>query len=525
MKLLILFCLLPVLLQFQLAHARKVALVIGNSSYAEGPLRNPVNDARLMERTLRPLGFEVKRLENLDYRGMKRAMIDFGDLAKDAEVALIYYAGHGIQQDGENWLLPIDAKINKPADVGLEALQASSLLHQLDDSRAKVGLVILDACRNNPFVSRTRSVSRGLARMEAPSGSIVAYSAQPGAVADDGTDGNGLYTKHLAANLSRKDLEIKQVFELTAIAVEKDSGRKQRPREDIGLRGSFYLSGEQVAYPVTPPITKPIAEISKKPAIQAGVVENIAPAANRDAFGIEMVPIPAGGYSMGRSGVGYRYRSTWIPLEQKQVSVKEFELGATEVTNGLWRKVMGEEPRPGGTDDNPVLGRTWFQVLEFIQKLNLTTGGSYRLPTEAEWEYAARAGCSTPFNIGGKCKEDIVRGVDATFSDSGYSEANRSVGVKSLAANSFGLYGMHGNEREWVSDCFKTEEVPVDGFFSAPTYKITRGEVSPSGECSHRIVKGGSYNDQKSQLRADSFVPHDPKTPMAGFRLARSIPN
>lgn len=523
MKLLILFCLLPVLLQFQLAHARKVALVIGNSSYAEGPLRNPVNDARLMERTLRPLGFEVKRLENLDYRGMKRAMIDFGDFAKDAEVALIYYAGHGIQQDGENWLLPIDAKINKPADVGLEALQASSLLNQLDDSRAKVGLVILDACRNNPFVSRTRSVSRGLARMDAPSGSIVAYSAQPGAVADDGTDGNGLYTKHLAANLSRKDLEIKQVFELTAIAVEKDSGRKQRPREDIGLRGSFYLSGEQVAYAVAPSITTPIAEPSKKPAIQTGAVENIAPAANRDAFGIEMLPIPAGGYSTGGSGMVYRRTGT--PVEQKQVSVKAFELGATEVTNGQWRKVMGEEPRPNGTDDSPVLGRTWFQVMEFIQKLNLTTGSAYRLPTEAEWEYAARGGCTTPFNIGGKCKDDIVKGVDAMFSDGGFFELNRSVGVKSFAANSFGLYGMHGNESEWVSDCFKMEAVAVAGIFSAPTHNITRGEVSQFEECPKRIVKGGSSNDQKSQLRANSFEPHDPKTPMAGFRLARSTPH
>lgn len=515
MKLFILISLTAVLFQLQPAYARKVALVIGNSAYAEGPLRNPVNDARLMEKTLRPLGFEVKRLENLDYRGMKRAIIDFGNSAKDAEVALVYYAGHGMQQDGENWLIPTDAKISKPADVGLEALQASSLLHQLEDSRAKIGLVILDACRNNPFVSRTRSTSRGLARMDAPSGSIVAYAAQPGAVADDGVGNNGLYTKHLAANLARKDLEIKKVFELTAIAVEKESGRSQRPREDIGLRGDFYLFG--VPAPDAPSTQTLAAQEPREPAPiqQASIAPSTfgSAAASTGAlakFGIEMVSIPAGSFltRIGTAGSimsmadALGRRSGELSNESKQMNVEAFELGATEVTNGQWRKVMGEEPRPGGGDDNPVLGRTWAQTQEFIQRLNAATGETFRLPSEVEWEYAARAGCDAPFNIGGQCKEDIVKGVDAMFSDGGFFEVNRSVPVKSYPANGFGLYGMHGNESEWMNDCLQLS-------------------ASEPPDCSKRIVRGGSMNDRKVSLRATNRSYFHAITPMAGFRLAK----
>jgi tripartite-type tricarboxylate transporter receptor subunit TctC len=226
------------------AQTRRVALVIGNAAYAEGALRNPVNDARLMEATLKELGFSVEKVENANFQRLQRSVREFGTRAQGAEVALVFFAGHGVQSEGENFLLPIGAQIDKEADLASEAVTASTLLRQLEGSGARVSLIILDACRNNPFRARTRSQSRGLARMEALSGSIVAYAAQSNAVADDGSGANGLYTTHLVANLRQPNLDIKQVFERTAIAVEQASGGKQRPREDIGLRGFFALNGK-----------------------------------------------------------------------------------------------------------------------------------------------------------------------------------------------------------------------------------------------------------------------------------------
>ncbi|RZS57121.1 caspase family protein [Sphaerotilus mobilis] len=261
-----------------MATGKRVALVIGNAAYREGRLANPVNDARLMEATLKTLGFDVERVENADFRRLHRAVREFGDRAQGADVALVYYAGHGMQLGNENWLVPVDADIGKQADVAGEAIAASTLLQQIEAASPRIALVVLDACRNNPFFSRLRSLSRGLARMDVPTGSIVAYSAQPGAVADDGEGNNGLYTKHLARFLVQRRLDIRQVFEETALAVEKESGGKQRPREDIGLRGAHYLAGppSQVAVQTSAPSVAtavPTANLNLAPdvALRVGV--------------------------------------------------------------------------------------------------------------------------------------------------------------------------------------------------------------------------------------------------------------
>lgn len=241
-----------------LAQSQRVALVIGNAAYKEGALQNPLNDARLMAQTLAQLGFKVRKVENADFRTLQREVRDFGAAAQGAEVAFMYYAGHGLQHEGENYLVPIGAQIDKSADLASEAVQASTVLRQIEGAGVRVGIVVLDACRNSPVYSRVRSVSRGLVRMDAPSGTIVAYAAQPGAVADDGAGGsNGLYTGHLARYLQQPGLDLKQVFELTAIAVERDSQGKQRPREDIGLRGAFALAPSKTPPPGVPTAATP----------------------------------------------------------------------------------------------------------------------------------------------------------------------------------------------------------------------------------------------------------------------------
>jgi tripartite-type tricarboxylate transporter receptor subunit TctC/uncharacterized caspase-like protein len=225
----------------QAQTGKRIALVVGNAAYADRPLRNPVNDANLMSTTLRDLGFEVVVLRNADRRALLAGLRDFEAKARDAEVALFFYAGHGAQVGGSNYLLPLNAQINAESDVPDEAVDAASVLRRMEDARAKVGLVILDACRDNPYQGATRSATRGLARMNVPTGSIVAYATAPGSVAADGTGNNGVYTEQLVRHLRQPGLDLRDVFDRTASEVERITGGKQRPREEVGLRGRFVL--------------------------------------------------------------------------------------------------------------------------------------------------------------------------------------------------------------------------------------------------------------------------------------------
>jgi hypothetical protein len=220
----------------------RLALVIGNASYTEGPLRNPVNDSRLIADTLRKVGFEVLEYENMSQREMKRAIRTFGDkldgLSEDA-VGLVYYSGHGIQADNTNYLIPVDAKISSEADLDIEAVSANSILKQMEFARNGLNIVILDACRTNPYGRSFRSASKGLARMDAPVGSIVAYATSPGNVAYDGAGNNSPYTKALAEAMLEEGLKIEELLKRVRISVAEDTNNKQIPWESSSLIGDF----------------------------------------------------------------------------------------------------------------------------------------------------------------------------------------------------------------------------------------------------------------------------------------------
>lgn len=248
------------------APGKRVALVIGNSSYSDRPLKNPVNDATLMQKVLRDLGFDVSVLRNVDRKSMLAGLRDFEGKARDADVALFFYAGHGAQVAGNNYLIPVNAQILGESDVPDEAVDASSVMRRIEDAKARVGLVILDACRDNPFAGANRSSTRGLARMSVPTGTIVAYATAPGSVAADGTGANGVYTEQLARHLREPGLDIKDVFDRTAQEVERITSGKQRPREEVGLRGRYVLK-EGSAVPNS---GVQMASVRAEPAIQPG---------------------------------------------------------------------------------------------------------------------------------------------------------------------------------------------------------------------------------------------------------------
>ncbi len=229
------------LIQPPAASANRVALVIGNSAYPTAPLKNPVNDAEDITIALRNSGFEVIERKDLDQNGMKRAIREFGMKIRNAGVALFYYAGHGLQVKGNNYLVPVNAEVHTEEEVEYETVDAGFVLAQMDTgSKTRLNIVILDACRNNPFARSFRSGSNGLAKMDAPEGTLIAYATAPGSIASDGGAGrNGIYTRELLKVISIPDLSIEDVFKRVRISVYGVTKGKQTPWESSSLMGNF----------------------------------------------------------------------------------------------------------------------------------------------------------------------------------------------------------------------------------------------------------------------------------------------
>ena len=227
------------------ADGKRLALVIGNGAYRQtGALTNPPNDARLISQTLRGIGFEVIEVINADNATMKRAVQAFGSKLEQygrSGIGLFYYAGHGIQAQGRNYLIPVTAKIERETDLEIEAVSADWILSQMDYARTRLNLVVLDACRNNPFARGFRSASRGLARMDAPSGTLIAYSTAPGDVAADGSGRNSPYSEGLARAMMMRDTPVEQAFKQVRLTVREATNDQQTPWEASSLTAEFYF--------------------------------------------------------------------------------------------------------------------------------------------------------------------------------------------------------------------------------------------------------------------------------------------
>ena len=194
---------------------RRIALVIGNSAYKDSPLINPVNDANDMAATLTAFGFEVLKGLNVDQRQMKELIRQFGEKMQKGGMGLFFFSGHGIQVKGVNYLVPIGSVINKETEVEYESIEAGFVLAQMEAAGNQVNVIILDACRNNPFARSFRSGTRGLAAIDAPKGSIIAYATAPGSTASDGSGRNGLYTGALLKHMQVPGRILEEVFSAT----------------------------------------------------------------------------------------------------------------------------------------------------------------------------------------------------------------------------------------------------------------------------------------------------------------------
>ena len=327
------------------AASDRQALVIGNSEYKNSPLDNPANDAEVMARVLAEVGFHVVKLINLDQTGMKKAIDRFGKrLTKDG-VALFYFAGHGMQVKGFNYLIPVKTGIQAEEDVEYEAVRADRILAKMESAGTRVNIVILDACRNNPFARSFRSGGQGLAHMDAPGGTIIAYATAPGSTAADGEGKNGLYTSQLIEHIRTPGLTIEGVFKRVRAGVRQMSNKRQTPWESSSLIGNFYFKeGQAQAEPSRPsakgaeaPVKPSGPRVSAERALTGtvivvsnvtGAVFNLAGREFKTKAGVEtsIDQVPAGPQTVTARKNGYIPWQSTITVEPDQTSKLDIQM-------------------------------------------------------------------------------------------------------------------------------------------------------------------------------------------------------
>jgi len=390
------------------AAENRVALVIGNAKYPSAPLRNPVNDARDMAVALRKLGFEVIERVDATQREMNRAITQFGEKLNAESIALFFYAGHGIQVRGKNYLIPIDAQIASDISVRSETVDVDALLEQL--SVSSLNVVILDACRNNPFERRFRSTGGGLAQMEAPKGTLIAYSTAPGKVASDGAGRNSLYTHELLKHIQTPGLPLEAVFKRVRATVSQSTNDQQIPWEASSLTGEFYFSRQASFAEPTASSTRPESS-EHELAYWKSILNSTEP---RD-FNEFLRRYPEGEFAPAA-----RSRLNQLALQQKRAPVEDasrFGDATGPCPNGFagkWEtnfgkvelkvegnKVNGVFPSYNGTIIGSISGRT---MTGTWHEPGILFGGSGDLRFELSMDGRSFSGtCTRKTGIGGNC--------------------------------------------------------------------------------------------------------------------------
>jgi formylglycine-generating enzyme required for sulfatase activity len=534
----------------------RVALVIGNGAYGDdlGQLPNPAADADLIAKSLSEVGFSVVILKDADLKSMKRGISEFGQrlvAAGPDATGLFYYAGHGVQIGGVNYLLPLQAAIASEADAEMEAVNADWVLKQMEYAGNRVNIVVLDACRNNPLTRGLRSVTNGLARMDAPTGSFIAYATAPGDVARDGSGGNSPYSRALADAIAGPPVPVEEMFRNVRVAVMAATDKQQVPWDSSSLTGAFYFrAGGTAAAPVqvaavTPPAEPDSSTRGKdKGPPQPGEVFRDCPDCP------EMVAIAPGAFRMGTPDGDEVRHDDEGPAHEVTIPAP-FALAVREVTRAEFAafvKATGRQVKDcwfgdGGNgrmapegdflnagfaqdDHHPAVCVSWEDAVAYAAWLSDRTGIAYGLPTEAEWEFAARAARTTTWpwgndNPDGGCS--FANGLDVTGDKknpgNGASACEDGFAftapVGSFAANGLKLHDMLGNVWEWVVDCY------VPDYAGAPT----DGSARITEACENRVARGGSWleNPWDMRLARRYAVPADGRENIIGFRLARDL--
>jgi hypothetical protein len=334
-----------------LAEAR-LALVIGNSAYKVGALANPRNDAALMADSLREVGFEVTTLSDATKDQMKQALLAFSrKLRETGAVGLFYYAGHGVQLRGENFVIPVDADIQNEAEVEFLALNVNEFLSAMERTSNQINIVILDACRNNPFARSFRSAASGLATVDAPRGSYIAYATAPGQVALDGDKGNSPYASALATAIRTPGLTLEDTFKKARREVLAATADQQIPWDTSSITGSFYFAGAAPtpAVAIAPPPVRTdrpalqIAPASPPAKVATAVDQQTAPAAVR-RLSLQPQIQPVGKWP---EGIAFNGKSLWV-ADSGQRAIRQITPGGAGRSVTVGRLPVGMVAAPDG---------------------------------------------------------------------------------------------------------------------------------------------------------------------------------
>ena len=499
-----------------------MALVVGNGAYAEvARLPNPPNDARRMETMLRErMGFEVVRINDGKLRDLDAALERFSRMAQGAEVALFFYAGHGMEHDGQNRLVPVDAVLEQERDVERQTLALDQVMKAMRGARVRV--LLLDACRNNPLAGRMvrsaggmRSGEQGLAPVQdAGPGTVIAFATAPGRVASDGAGSNSPFTLALLEKLPQAGEDIRVVLGDVSDSVESATGGRQSPWTNFtGLRGRFLLV-PPVAAPAPAQQLAAAQSSPPPPALPSGYPVPVGETFRDCADCPELVVIPAGWFNMGSYSDEPERHDDEGPLHAVTVRAP-LAVGKYEVTFAEWDACVAADGCGGyrpedqgwGRGRRPVVNVSWEDAQGYVRWLSGRTGQPYRLLTEAEWEYAARAGTTTPYAVG-----LWITPWQANYSASGLG---RTQEVGRYPANRWGLHDMQGNVWEWVTDRLR------GSYAGAPT---DASMPVTGGDSTSHMLRGGSWDSTPKFLRSASRGRGalGDRVNSLGFRVART---
>ena len=638
--------------------AKRTALVIGNSTYTDAPLPNPVNDANDMAALLKDLDFDVIHEVNADHRTMLDALNRFSKKLQTSEVGIFFFAGHGMQIKEVNYLIPVNAALASEVDVDYECVHATRVLDKMKEAGTRLNIVILDACRNNPLTKKlqsrytSRDIARrdlppGLAKMDAPLGSIIAYATRAGSIARDGRGRNGVYTAALLKNLKNPAFDVKEVINQTGLDVMEITAGQQVPFTASTPIPRYYLAGGEQSHPgslrvtsqpsgagillnnnlvgktplditsvspgeyqvlatldgyvsqekrvtvnkgrkamlsffLEPEKTKARLYVTPKP---ADALVRIMDIPEKYHNGIEL---DSGRYDVEVSRAGYITKRQWVDIKggdgidlyvelekesdpdprpgtgrqewkdpvtgmefvwvpkgcymmgsndgdfgekpHHKVCLDGFWMGKYEVTNGEYRQYKRSHDSKSckgvslNGDRQPAVYVSWEDAQGFIKWLNQKTGHTFALPTEAQWEYACRAGTTTERFWGEgpdqACKYASVADKTAKQKWTGWTVHNCDDGfsatapVGSFQPNNFGLYDMLGNVWEWCEDIYAND--------AYKNHSLNNPIYAQSG--SGRVNRGGSWDDSPASVRCANRSRSTPGNRIfyLGFRLLRT---
>ncbi len=460
--------LLLVCSSFTVARER-VALVIGNAAYPSEALTNPVNDAKAVAKVLKQLHFDVMLVTDANGEQMQDAIESFGEKLHKGKEAVFYYSGHGVQYNGDNYLIPVDAmsRVLVPKHLPSFCRTLDYVVQLMVGKGSDMNIVMVDACRDNPF-KRFKDIGaeKGLASLSRKAdGTLISYATAPGEKALNGTGGNSPYASRLVELMMKPNLLVEMMFKELRSKVVSDTDGEQTPWMEASLGGEFYFNPELV---------------------------------NDDG---RFVQIRGGEFTMGSPEGEVGHLNDQI---RHQVKVSDFYMSKYELTVGEFRKFVEATRHSAdlrslsGAENHPVVYVTWNDAVAYCEWLSSNSGKKYRLPTEAEWEYACRAGTTTSFNTGSNLTTDQAN-YDGNYPYGGNAKGvyrQTTVPVDSFAPNALGLYNMHGNVWEWTDSLY-----------------------DKSG--SNRVLCGGSWNNNAENCRSanrNNDTP-DNRNNNVGFRL------